>query len=146
MKSLTWERHYPFAVAVCAGAASCFQGLEMTANAPALLSATVTFGAVASGFVGTSLSILTSLDTPAMQKVRATSYLDILREYLGWALAAGIALSSTGLAGLFLDLAPTKWFGSAWCLVLAFCISCLWRLGKMMLLVFSDRRDISHRE
>ena len=90
---MTRERRCPFAVAVVAGAASYWLGLEMTANASTLLSATETFGAVTSGFVGTSLSILTNLDSPVSQKIRATSYLDILREYLGWTLAAGITLS-----------------------------------------------------
>ena len=146
MKSMTWERLFPFIVAIVAGAACYCLGLEMKANASPLLSATVTFGAVASGFVGTSLSILTSLDTPAMQEIRATTYLVILRKYLGWALAAGIALSVTGLLGLFLDLSHAPWFGAAWCLVLAFCISCLWRLGKMMLLVFSDRKNVPRRQ
>ena len=146
MKSLFVERLYPFVAAGGTGAASWWLDLDMEPNSSQLLTATVTFGAIASGFVATSLSILTSLDTPVMQKIRATRYRVILQEYLGWALVAGIALSLTGIGGLFLDVACEPLFVSTWCLALAFCICCLWRLGTTMLQVFGDRENLARRK
>ena len=146
MKSLRAEKFYPFVVAAGAGAGSCALSLDMEPNASQLLTATVTFGAVASGFVGTSLSILISLDTPVMQKIRASRYRQVLQGYLGWALLAGIALALTGIAGFFLDMACAQLFVSVWCFVLAFCVCCLWRLGRMMLYVFGDRENIVSRQ
>ncbi len=146
MKSLRWEKRYPFLVGVCIGVAIWCLGLDMEPNAPQLLAATVTFGAVVSGFVGTSLSILTSLDTPIMRRIRATSYRTILQAYLGWALIAGIALSLTGIVGLFLDVSRAPLFAAAWSVVLVFCLCCLWRLGSTMLHVFGDRENLARRE
>lgn len=143
MRSQTAERFYPFLLAAASGLASWCWDLEMRPNALQLLTATVTFGAVASGFVGTSLSILTSLDTPVMREIRATPYLDILRSYLGWALAAGITLSLTAITGLLLDMACSQAFIAAWCTMLVFCVCCLWRLGRTMLLVFGDRKRVT---
>ena len=145
MKSLKAEKFYPFVVAGAAGVGSCAFSMDMQANAPQLLTATVTFGAVASGFVGTSLSILISLDTPVMHKIRASSYRQVLQGYIGWALVAGIVLALTGIVGLFLDMACSQFFVSAWCFVLAFCVCCLWRLGRMMLYVFGDRENLATR-
>ena len=146
MASLTTERLYPFLIAGASGAASWCQDLRMEQNAPQLLSTTVTFGAIASGFVGTSLSILTSLETPVMRKIRATPYLGMLRGYLGWALVAGIVLSLTGIVGLFMDIGSNPFFVSVWCTALVFCICCLCRLGGMMLKVFGHRENLTRPE
>ena len=146
MKSLRAEKFYPFGVAVVAATGSCALSLDMQPNASQLLTATVTFGAVASGFVGTSLSILISIDTPVMQKIRATPYRQVLQGYLGWALLAGIALALTGIAGIFFDIARARLFVSVWCFALAFCVCCLWRLGTTMLYVFGDRENLASRK
>ncbi len=146
MMSLWLEKQYPFLVAGCVGGAILWLDLDMEPNAPQLLAATVTFGAVVSGFVGTSLAILTSLDTPIMRRIRATEYRGILKSYLGWALCAGIVLSLTGIFGLFVDASRVPLFVSTWSLVLAFCVCCLWRLGRTMLEVFSDRENVVRRE
>ncbi len=139
-QSLRVERLYPLVVAIVAAAISCLLDLRMKVDASPLLVATVTFGAVATGFVGTSLSILTSLDTPIMQRIRGTPYLDTLKNYLGWALAAGVALSLTGLTGLFFEVSVAPAFVSAWWFFLLFAVGCLWRVGSTMLQVFSERR------
>lgn len=136
MPSLTFEKYYPFLGGAGSGALSSLFDLEIPSNAPLLLSATVTFGAVAAGFVGTSLSILTSLERPVMQEIRATSYLRILQNYIAWALVSGILLALSGLAGLALDLCGREWFICLLCGSLIFCLCCLWRLGNLMLVIF----------
>ena len=141
MKSLTVEKHYPLAAAIVSSGVSAVLDLEMKPNGPQLLAATVTFGAIASGFVGTSLSILTSLDTPVMQRIRATAYLGILKDYLCWALVSGIVLSLAGIIGLLLEDSQLPRFVPVWVLTLAFCLCCLWRLGRTMLQVFADREN-----
>ncbi len=135
--TLTKERYYPL---VCAGIAAlvCWGfDLDLPPVTPErLLSATVTFGAIASGFVGTSLSILTALGTRVMRKIRKTEYLHVVRGYLGWALASGIILSCVSMGGMWLGVAG--WFTMVWCAVLVFCVACLWRLARTMLFIFSD--------
>lgn len=139
--TLTRERYYPLACAAVIALLFWWLDLKLPADPGRLLSATVTFGAIASGFVGTSLSILTGLGTPVMRKIRQSRYVAILREYMGWALASGLVLSCTSIIGLFLcttSLALTI----AWSATLTFCIACLYRLAKVMLLVFSDPENL----
>ena len=140
-RSLVWEQCYPFALAATAAVICWWLSLDFADVPLQLLSGTVTFGAIASGFVGTSLAILTSLGTPVMRKIRRTPYVRILRRYLGWALASGIVLSCVSILGLFLH-ATSSWFTMAWWAVLVFCITCLYRLARTMLFVFSDPENL----
>ena len=140
-RSLVWERFYPFAWAAIAAVMCWRLGFDFADVPVHLLSATVTFGAIVSGFVGTSLAILTSLDTPIMRKIRRTLYVRILRRYLGWALASGIVLSCVNILGMFLH-ATSSWFAMAWWAALTFCIACLYRLARTMLFVFSDPENV----
>lgn len=139
------ERWYPLVLAGIASVACCFAcwyfELDLVNALPKLLSATVSFGAIVFGFVGTSLSILTSLGTPVMRKIRRTHYLKQLRNYLGWAMASGILLSLISIMGIFLSLTAT-WFAAIWCFILVFCIACLYRLANVMLSVFSHPENM----
>ena len=139
--TLTVEQFYPPVLAAVVAVACWWLDLNLPADPGRLLSATVTFGAIASGFVGTSLSILTGLGTPVMRKIRQSRYVHILRGYMGWALASGLVLSCTSIIGLFLgttSLTLTIFWGAT----LTFCIACLYRLVKVMLFVFSDPENL----
>ena len=143
---LSLERFYPAGVAVLAALASWVFEIEFPANDLSmplyLLSSTVAFGAIVSGFVGASLSILTALDTPLMRDLRRTQYRRILRSYLGWALASGIILSCTSILGMWVY--QSGWFLIFGCAMFAFCLACLWRLARVMLLIFSDPDNLPH--
>lgn len=139
-RSLVREQCYPFALAAVSAVMCWWIGVDFADVPLHLLSATVTFGAIASGFVGTSLAILTSLDTPIMRKIRRTSYVRVLRRYLGWALASGIVLSCASILGMFLH--ASSWFAMAWWGAFTFCIACLYRLARTMLFVFSDPENV----
>lgn len=135
------ERCCPFIAGGIASVACWYFQLDLV-NAPRqLLGATVSFGAIVSGFVGTSLSILTGLETPVMLKIRRTHYLKQLREYLGWAMASGILLSLISIMGMFL-LLTANWFAAIWCFILVFCIAWLWLLARVMLLLFSHPENM----
>jgi len=129
-------------LALLAATTCWWLGLSLPAQPAILLSATVTFGAIVSGFVGTSLAMLTSLGAPVMRRIRRTMYVRILRGYLGWALASGIVLSCTSLTGLFLNTTSAG-FTTAWCATLTFCVACLYRLARVMLFVFSDPENLT---
>ena len=143
---LSLERFYPVGGAVLA-AFACW-GFELkfplqVASMPiSLLGSTVAFGAIVSGFVGASLTILTALATPLMRDIRRTLYIRILRSYLGSALASGIILSCTSILGMWVY--QSAWFLPVWCAVFAFCLLCLFRLARLMLLIFSDPDNLPH--
>ena len=134
--SLTWERWYPCAVAVLAAGLGAAFHPDRLSFPPQLLRGTVSLGALAFGFVGAALAVLVGLDSPFMRRIRRTSYVIVLRRYVGWALLAGLALAS--LAGLLPGGAARPAFAPAWGFALAFCLACLHRIGRIMLFLFSD--------
>ena len=136
--SLTWERWYPCAVAVLvAGLGAAFDP-DRLAFPPQLLGGTVSLGAFAFGSVGAALAVLVGLDSPFMRRIRRTSYVIVLRRYVGWALLAGLALALVSLAGLLPGGAARPAFAPAWGFALAFCLACLHRIGRIMLLLVND--------
>ena len=137
----SWFEHlYPAGCSVVAATACWMFKLEPPKEPSSvvifLLASSVTFGAIVSGFVGTSLSILTALVTPLMKEIRRTSYLSKLGSYLGFALASGIILSCTSIVGMWLIY--YDWFFGIWCGVFVFCVACLYRLATIMLLIFRN--------
>ena len=136
--SLTRERWYPCAIAVLAAALCAAFDPDRLAFPPQLLHGTVSLGALAFGSVGVSLAVLAGLDSPFMRRIRRTSYVLVLRRYVGWALLAGLALALVGLAGQLPEIVAGPAFAPAWGFALAFCLACLHRIGRIMLFLFSD--------
>lgn len=136
-RSPRWEQLYPLVVAVLAAITWLYLRIPMPEDCRYMLGATVTFSSVATGFVGTSLSILIALDSPLMHKVRTTPYITYLQTYLGWALASGILLVAVSILGMW--IASSWWYGAAWIGAVAFCIGCLYRLAKIMLRIFAHK-------
>ena len=136
--SLTWERWYPCTVAVLAAGLGAAFDPDRLAVPPQLLRGTVSLGALAFGAVGVSLAVLVGLDSPFMRRIRRTSYVIVLRRYVGRAPLAGLALALVGLASLLPGVAARPAFAPAWGFALASCLVCLHRIGRIMLLLFSD--------
>ena len=136
LKSAVWERQYPLLAATLAGVICWAAGVAMPVDANFVLAATVTFGAIVSGFVGTSLSILIALNSPVMREVRKTKFIGTLERYLSRALMSGIVLSCTSLVGMW--TAHEAWYPAVWSFVLVFCLLCLVRLARIILGLFLD--------
>ena len=136
--SLTWERWYPCAVAVLAAGLGAAFHPDRLPFPPQLLRGTVSLGALAFGFVGVFLAVLVGLDSPFMRRIRRTSYVIVLRRYVGWALLAGLALALVSLAGLLPGGAARPAFAPAWGFALASCLACLHRIGRIRLFPSND--------
>ncbi len=136
LKSPTWERWHPLLGATIVGVVFWYFELEMPAKPNYVLAATVTFGAIVSGFVATSLSILIALNSPVMKQIRRTKFISMLQRYLGWALTSGIVLSCTSLFGMWAS--DAAWYAFVWVSVLVFCLLCLVRLASIILRLFVD--------
>ena len=136
--SLSFERHYPWVLALLMGAGSLYSGWVAGADLPLLLGATVAFGSIIAGFVGTSLSILTSLGSAVMNRIRATRYIQVVRDYLGQGLGSGILVAFVGMAGLAFTLYGQAWFTALWVTAVVYCAACLYRLARTMLRIFVD--------
>lgn len=135
--SLQMERLHPWLLALIVGGVAFWFGWTPD-EGQALLSATINFGAIVSGFVGTALSILTTLGTQVMQEIRRTAYLKVVRDYLASGLASGIILACVSMAGLAGSLHHFSWFFAVWLGAVVFCLASLRRLAATILLIFTD--------
>lgn len=141
MGSLHWERLYPFLFAFIAVPISWYFDFSIKKDQDLLLSSSITFGAIVYGFVGTSLSILTSLGTKVMSKIRETNYLFTLKEYLGWGLLSGMIVCCVSMFGLLKNAYECLFFTSIWFGAIVLCLACLFRLSNLMLQIFSHREN-----
>ena len=124
-------------VASIAASVWLYLGIPMPEDGRYTLGATATFSSVVTGFVGTSLSILIALDSPLMHRVRKTSYVTFLQNYLGWALASGVLLVAVSILGMW--TCSSWWYGAVWIGAGTFCIGCLYRVAKIMLRIFAHK-------
>ena len=102
MKSIYLERAAPYIL----GFASAFIWLKADLSLPdnnAILSASLTLGAILTGFMATSKAILMTLDSPIMQRLRETDYIGSITSYLGAAIWITFTFCLVTLAGLFVD-------------------------------------------
>lgn len=135
------DRFYPFGLALAAGLLSWVWEWAIGEDQALLLSASITFGAIVSGFVGTSLSILTSLSTRVMDRIRGTSYIYDLRSDMGWALFAGMVVCCVSMAGMLFEFYSSAIYTAFWISAMMLCLACLYRLSKLMLLIFTDHEN-----
>ncbi|MCG6411117.1 hypothetical protein K6U17_18075 [Vibrio fluvialis] len=109
------EKAYPYVMAIAASSAWYIcDGKFPIGND--VLSASLTIGAILTGFLATAKTLLMTLDTPVMNRIRDTSYASDLASYLGAAIWLCFGFCVLAMVGYFCDTA-SKWYGVAWMLV-----------------------------
>ena len=126
------DRWYPYVGAAIGAIPPFLVGFKFPDPSAFLLGSTVTFGAIISGFVGVSLSVVVGLDSSFMRKIWKSRYRHDLRNYIRTALLSGLSLSLIGLGGLLFSLHAT-WFVALWSALLLFCLLNIFRLAHIML-------------
>ena len=82
---MLFEKIWPYLLAAAIGSLWYFLGLDFPSD-PSILSASITLGAILTGFLATSKAILMTLDSPIMQRIRGTDYINLLTAYLAQAI------------------------------------------------------------
>lgn len=112
MKSISWEQFAPYILA-CAASFIWYQfKLELPASTD-ILSSSLTLGAILTGFLATSKAILMTLDSPIMERLRETQYIDDVVSYLSQAIWLSFAFCIISLIGFFLQK-DTSFYGIIW--------------------------------
>lgn len=112
------ERIYPYAAATISAFGFYYFKLDFPKGQD-ILSATITIGAIFTGFLATSKSLVISIDTPAMNKLRETSFFPLLIQYLREALYTSLLLGAFGILGFFTDSScPPKLYGIIWTILI----------------------------
>lgn len=113
--SLTFERIYPFLFGIAAGIVWWLTDMAIPGAAhDAILSSSLSLGAILTGFLATSKTILISLmGTSVMERLKSSGYDADLIQYLAHAIWLSFAFSVVSLIGFFVShiLFGVAWFG-----------------------------------
>lgn len=135
-----WERHGPWLVAVTLTLViwllNCWvDGVDIKFpeqdDIKFLLGASITSGAIFTSFLGTSLSFLSGVKTPAYYIVRETGYNNLLLAYFREAILGSLGFSLLSLSGYFVNKHNDIYF-YAWVAVGTFAVFSFWRCVKLL--------------
>jgi len=108
--SLFFERTHPYIFAAAAFIAWAVFSPNIPNGQDNMLSAAITVGAILTGFVATSKSILTSLkETPVMKSLEESGHLKDLVSYLAQAIYSSFFWSMLSLVGYFVSNVSYYW-------------------------------------
>lgn len=108
--NLDWERFYPYLVGVIAALAWWAVAPEFHAEKSDVLSASLTVGAILTGFLATSKAIMLSMnDAPIMRELRESGYIKDLVSYLAQAILFSFFYAIVSLVGFFLNGSEAYW-------------------------------------
>lgn len=116
MSSLAFEKNYPYILGLLVAVLWYQLGIQMPFK-DSFLSASLTIGAILSGFMATSKAILMTLDSPVMQRIRNSGYVEELVAYLAHALWLSFSFSIISLIGFFLETSSADmklYYGLVW--------------------------------
>ena len=142
--TLTKERYLPWMTAIILGGCSMwifFQSGFTLAEATLLrtLSSCVTFGSITAGFIGASLAILCGINKEFKKQLALSGYIDVLKAYLRSALYSSVCLSIVGIIGPSFVVAGVLYpIAITLVMLLGFCIASLYRVCRIMFVVFTD--------
>lgn len=112
MKSIYLEQGAPYILGIAAMVVWWQVGVSLPENND-ILSSSLTLGAILTGFLATAKAILMTLDSPIMQRLRETDYIDSIVSYLSQAIWLSFSFCILTLVGFFIDN-KTMIFGIAW--------------------------------
>lgn len=80
-----------------------------------IFTASITIGAIFTGFLATSQSIIITFKSPLVSRLRQTPYFKLLLSYLGEAIWSSLFLCILSLGGYFLTSYPlSRYFTDSW--------------------------------
>lgn len=112
MTSLLFEKTVPYVAALVAALAWWQLDVSLPNGTP-ILSSSLTLGAILTGFLATAKAIVMTLDSPIMQRIRETTYVNDLVSYLGQAIWLSFAFCVVAMVGFFVETS-SAWYGLAW--------------------------------
>lgn len=108
------EQSYPYLVALAVSGAAHY-GTVKFPKGENILSASITMGAIFTGFLATAKSILISLQGKGFEQLKKTPFFGVLVDYLKEAIWLSMVYCMISLVGFFLDTnAYPAWFTSLW--------------------------------
>lgn len=138
------ERIYPWIVALFVGILT-FTLKQFTQFCPSddtllrVLGASVIFGSITAGFVGTSLAVMSGTGREFKKRLTRSKYIYDFQSYLGAGLYSGMTLALVGILGpVVVEYDSVGIVFVVWATALSFCICCQIRVCRIMLIILAD--------
>ena len=110
--SLFLEKFAPYILAITG--ALLWWRLKITLpSGDAILSSSLTIGAILTGFLATAKAVLLSLNSPIMDRIRETGYINDLVSYLSQAIWLSFGYCCLAIMGFFVDTSSV-FYGITW--------------------------------
>ncbi len=141
--TLRKEQLYPWVWAVLLGLTTflCINKFGICVTKASLvnaLQASVIFGSIAAGLIGTSLVVMTGTNKKFKSKLIRSDYINVLQNYLKCGLYSGFMLALVGIVGqIFVDFSFHQYVTVVWVSVLTFCVLALYRVCNLIFIIFS---------
>ena len=134
-KSKGFERSYPFMGAALVSGCWWWFCVKFPEPADSMLNASLTFGAIITGFLGTSKAILMSLKgTKIFRRLYDSGFINDLSGYLQAAILSSLGFCLLSFAGFF-KLGANQYFGVAWSFFGAHTVLSFWRIMAVLLAI-----------
>jgi len=136
----TTERLYPFVIGIAAGTAWYLLKIEFPqGKADTILSSTLTFGAILTGFIATAKTILMSLKGSRLFRTLVSSgYIKDLVSFLRDSIITSLLFCIASFVGFFIGV-HSCYFGAIWIGLAAMSLSAFWRvIGAFLTILAMD--------
>ncbi|WP_155986346.1 hypothetical protein [Thioalkalivibrio sp. ALE9] len=135
MTSRTFERFYPKLGALAALAIWWYLDFPIPPESSfnmALISS-LTLAAIFTGFVGTATAVIVGMDSPIMEKIRRSTAIASLTNYITESIVAGIAVSVTAFLLFFWNYPPPLVITGAWIFFIALLTLTFYRISYILI-------------
>ena len=114
---ITIERYLPYVAGIIGSIVWWILQVAFPKEAGAILTSSITYGAIISGFMATSEAILISLrGSSVIVFLHDSGYIKDLVQYIAVAIWLPLAFAILSIIGLFIkDVSVCGWFGILWC-------------------------------
>jgi len=128
-----FERIYPYVFALLA-AVIFWRAHILFPTGRDILSASITMGAIFTGFLATLESMVVSLQHPKIEHLRKTKFFSLLLSYLQEAIWISLVYCGWSLLGFFYDsLNPPIWYGPIWIAISCATLLTFYRVSSILI-------------
>ena len=136
--SLKSEAWYPAVIASVTALTFYFSECVFP-KGESVLSAGLTMGAIFTAFIATNKSVILTLDTRIMKRLRESKYFSHLMGYLKSALWSSFCFSILCLSLFFIEVTDFRWMCSVWIFNAVHMILTFFRVTTVLLAMIEDK-------
>ncbi|MGY8915358.1 MAG: hypothetical protein ACKVJF_09810 [Flavobacteriales bacterium] len=137
---ILWERSYPYLLAIGAAFLWCFLCIDLPIKKiDSILASSMTLGAILTGFLATSKTILIGLKgADIMVKLSESQYIDNLVSYLVEAIWSSFIFCLVCITGYFVKEGSFDYYEYAWIFFGVLAAACFIRVTRIIFLIIRN--------